>query len=120
MFIGSDQSAKALLMKINNSRFDSLVARYYPAVYGMAVRLTEDPREAVALTAQRARPENHRRYQWPVSRRTGALEGSAKTQCDEHIGTFLASLMPGDRSPSPASVGRAPAPEEAACLVEAA
>ncbi len=37
-------------MKINNSRFDSLVARYYPAVYGMAVRLTEDPREAVALT----------------------------------------------------------------------
>lgn len=37
-------------MKINNSRFDTLVARYYPAVYGMAVRLTEDPREAVALT----------------------------------------------------------------------
>ena len=37
-------------MKTNNPRFDSLVARYYPAVYGLAVRLTEDPREAVALT----------------------------------------------------------------------
>ncbi|MEP6685848.1 MAG: hypothetical protein ABJB22_03650, partial [Verrucomicrobiota bacterium] len=32
------------------SRFDNLVARYYPAVYGLAVRLTDDPREAVALT----------------------------------------------------------------------
>ena len=37
-------------MKTKNSRFDSLVARYYPAVYGFASRLTEDPREAVALT----------------------------------------------------------------------
>lgn len=37
-------------MKTNISRFDSLVARYYPAVYGFAVKLTEDPRVAVALT----------------------------------------------------------------------
>ncbi len=37
-------------MKTNTSRFDSLVARYYPAVYGMAAKLTDDPREAVALT----------------------------------------------------------------------
>src|SRR5438874_10343142 len=28
----------------------SLVARYYPAVYGFAARLTDDPRDAVALT----------------------------------------------------------------------
>jgi len=27
-----------------------MVARYYPAVYGSAARLTDDPREAVALT----------------------------------------------------------------------
>ena len=37
-------------MKPKISRFDSLVARYYPAVYSFASRLTDDPREAVALT----------------------------------------------------------------------
>jgi DNA-directed RNA polymerase specialized sigma24 family protein len=31
-------------------RFDVLVARYYPAVYSFASRLTNDPREAIALT----------------------------------------------------------------------
>jgi DNA-directed RNA polymerase specialized sigma24 family protein len=33
-----------------NSRFDSLVARYYPAVYSFAAQLTDDPRDAIALT----------------------------------------------------------------------
>src|SRR5437764_15229014 len=37
-------------MKVKTSRLDSLVARYYPAVYTFASRLTADPREAVALT----------------------------------------------------------------------
>jgi DNA-directed RNA polymerase specialized sigma24 family protein len=37
-------------MKAKSSRFDSLVARYYPAVYSLASRLTDDPREAVVLT----------------------------------------------------------------------
>jgi hypothetical protein len=37
-------------MQKPNSRFDLLVARYYPAVYGFASRLTDDPREAVTLT----------------------------------------------------------------------
>jgi DNA-directed RNA polymerase specialized sigma24 family protein len=37
-------------MKAKTSRFDSLVARYYPAVYSFASRLTDNPREAVALT----------------------------------------------------------------------
>ena len=37
-------------MKVKSSRFDSLVARYYPAVYSFASRLTDDPREANALT----------------------------------------------------------------------
>jgi DNA-directed RNA polymerase specialized sigma24 family protein len=37
-------------MKAKSSRFDSLVARYYPAVYSFASRLTDDPREAVVLT----------------------------------------------------------------------
>jgi DNA-directed RNA polymerase specialized sigma24 family protein len=37
-------------MKAKSSRFDSLVARYYPAVYSFASRLTQDPREAVVLT----------------------------------------------------------------------
>ena len=37
-------------MKTRSSRFDRLVAQYYPAVYGFAARFTDDPREAVALT----------------------------------------------------------------------
>jgi hypothetical protein len=38
-------------MKTKSSRFDTLVARYYPAVYSFASRLTDDPRwQAVVLT----------------------------------------------------------------------
>lgn len=37
-------------MKAKSSRFDSLVARYYPAVYNFALRFTDDPRKAVMLT----------------------------------------------------------------------
>ena len=37
-------------MEVKSSRFDRLVARYYPAVYNFASRLTDDPREAVVLT----------------------------------------------------------------------
>ena len=36
-------------MKTKSSRFDRLVACYYPAVYSLAARLTDDPRDAVAL-----------------------------------------------------------------------
>ena len=39
-------------MKKENSSFDRLVARYYPAVYSFAARFTDDPRDAVALTRQ--------------------------------------------------------------------
>jgi DNA-directed RNA polymerase specialized sigma24 family protein len=41
---------RKLPMKTKTSRFDNLVARYYPAVYSFASRLTDDPREAIALT----------------------------------------------------------------------
>ena len=41
---------RRLVMKAKSSRFDRLVARYYPAVYGVASRLTDDPRKAVLLT----------------------------------------------------------------------
>jgi len=37
-------------MNAKSSRFDVLVARYYPAVYSFASRLTDDPREAIELT----------------------------------------------------------------------
>ena len=37
-------------MTAKTSRFDNLVARYYPAVYSFASRLTDNPREAIALT----------------------------------------------------------------------
>ena len=33
-----------------SSRFDVLVARYYPAVYSFASRLTDDPGETIVLT----------------------------------------------------------------------
>ena len=39
-------------MKAKSSRFDRVVARYYPAVYSFAARLTEDSRDAVALTRE--------------------------------------------------------------------
>jgi hypothetical protein len=39
-------------IKTKGARFDSLVARYYPAVYSFASRLTDDPREAVVLTRE--------------------------------------------------------------------
>jgi hypothetical protein len=37
-------------MKTKRARFDSLVARYYCAVYNFASRVTDDPLEAVLLT----------------------------------------------------------------------
>jgi hypothetical protein len=37
-------------MKTKSSRFDCLVARYYPAVYSFAARFSDDPRDAVELT----------------------------------------------------------------------
>ena len=37
-------------IKAKSSRFDMLVARYYPAVYSFASRFTDDPLEAIALT----------------------------------------------------------------------
>ena len=37
-------------MKMKSSRFDRLIAQYYPAVYSFAARFTDDPRDAVALT----------------------------------------------------------------------
>jgi hypothetical protein len=37
-------------IKPKSSRFDMLVARYYPAVYSFACRLTDDPLEAIMLT----------------------------------------------------------------------
>jgi plasmid replication initiation protein len=36
--------------KTRYTRFDTLIGRYYPAVYRFASRLTDDPREAVLLT----------------------------------------------------------------------
>ncbi len=36
--------------KTQSSHFDTLVARYYPAIHGFASRLTDDPREAITLT----------------------------------------------------------------------
>jgi DNA-directed RNA polymerase specialized sigma24 family protein len=47
----SNQKEKAP-MKTERARFDILVARYYPAVYSFASRLTDDPREAVVLTRE--------------------------------------------------------------------
>jgi DNA-directed RNA polymerase specialized sigma24 family protein len=37
-------------MKKERAHFDTLVSRYYPAVYTFASRLTDDPKEAVLLT----------------------------------------------------------------------
>ena len=47
--LGPDQKRKPTT-KSKYTRFDTLVGRYYPAVYNFASRLTDDPREAVLLT----------------------------------------------------------------------
>jgi len=36
--------------KSKSSPFDTLVTRYYPGVYSFALRLTDDPRQAIELT----------------------------------------------------------------------
>ena len=46
---GPSQKSKPLI-KLDLARLDALVARYYPAVYNFASRLTDDPREAFSLT----------------------------------------------------------------------
>jgi DNA-directed RNA polymerase specialized sigma24 family protein len=61
---------KKPMMKAKTSRFDSLVARYYPAVYSFASRLTDDPRQAVALTYNAF---NHTRKQLRNRRDESAL-----------------------------------------------
>jgi len=61
-------------IKAKSSRFDTLVARYYPAVYSFASRLTDDPREAVVLTRDAF---NSTRKQ-------------LQTRCDENV---LASIL---------------------------
>jgi DNA-directed RNA polymerase specialized sigma24 family protein len=43
----------------DDSRFDGLVARYYPAVFSFAARLTDDPREAIGLTRAAFRNTRH-------------------------------------------------------------
>jgi hypothetical protein len=37
-------------IKTKGARYDALVDRYYPAVYSVASRLTNDPREAILVT----------------------------------------------------------------------
>jgi len=48
--------------KTKYTRFDTLVGRYYPAVYSFASRLTEDPREAVLLTYDAFNTIRNRRW----------------------------------------------------------
>jgi DNA-directed RNA polymerase specialized sigma24 family protein len=47
--LGPNQKRKPTT-KTKYTPFDTLVGRYYPAVYNFASRLTDDPREAVLLT----------------------------------------------------------------------
>jgi hypothetical protein len=48
--IARTESKRKPPTKTKGTRFDSLVGRYYSAVYSFASRLTDDPREAVFLT----------------------------------------------------------------------
>ena len=48
--IARTESKRKPPMKTKRARFDTLVARYYPAVDNFASRLTDDPREVVLLT----------------------------------------------------------------------
>jgi len=48
--IARTESKRKPPTKTKGTRFDTLVSRYYPAVYSFASRLTDDPREAILLT----------------------------------------------------------------------
>jgi len=48
--IARTESKRKPPTKAKGTRFDTLVSRYYPAVYSFASRLTDDPREAILLT----------------------------------------------------------------------
>ena len=48
--------------KMKYTRFDTLVGRYYPAVYNFASRLIDDPREAVWLTHDAFKTIRKRRW----------------------------------------------------------
>jgi DNA-directed RNA polymerase specialized sigma24 family protein len=48
--IGARPNVRTESKEAKRARFDTLVARYYPAVYSFASRLPDDPREAVLLT----------------------------------------------------------------------
>jgi len=48
--IARTESKRKPPTKTKGTRFDTLVGRYYSAVYSFASRLTDDPREAMLLT----------------------------------------------------------------------
>jgi DNA-directed RNA polymerase specialized sigma24 family protein len=48
--------------KTKYTRFDTLVGRYYPAVYSFASRLTDDPRKAISLTQDAFNAVRKRRW----------------------------------------------------------
>jgi DNA-directed RNA polymerase specialized sigma24 family protein len=48
--IARTESKRKPPTKTKGTRFDTLVGRYYSAVYSFASRLTDDPREATLLT----------------------------------------------------------------------
>ena len=48
--------------KTKYTRFDTLVGRYYPAVYSFASRLTDDPKEAILLTRDAFDTVRNRRW----------------------------------------------------------
>jgi hypothetical protein len=58
---GPNQKRK-LPTKTRYTRFDTLVGRYYPAVYNFASRLTDDPREAVLLAHDAFNTIRNRRW----------------------------------------------------------
>ena len=62
-------------IKPKGARFDTLVGRYYPAVYSFASRLTDDPREAILLT--------HAAF--------NSTQKQLRTCCDENV--FASILM---------------------------
>ena len=59
-------------MKTKRARFDTLVARYYPAVYSFASRLTDDPRKAVLLTYDAFNSTRQQLESRPITNPTGS------------------------------------------------
>jgi len=70
----------------STSQFYEFVARYYPAVYSLAAKLTDDPREALALTRGTfCKAQKQLAHLAPDSDRNSPVDGSVASRAGHSL-----------------------------------